>query len=177
MLKKLVSPIGSIILVVGIALVTLYFRMPETIVIDTNNAPTQGLFATSMPDENGKQQALKQWQGKIIVLNFWATWCPPCREEMPELSELHTQYQDKNVTVIGIAVDEVALIKEFSEETSISYPILADEENGMTLSASLGNNKGALPYTLIIKPDGTIAKTYLGRVSKSQLEKTLNTLM
>jgi len=96
---------------------------------------------------------------------------------MPELSELHTEYQDKNVVVLGVAIDEVALIKEFTEETKVSYPLLSAEDDGMSLAASLGNDKGALPYTLIIKPDGSIANTYFGRITKPLLEKTLKTLL
>ena len=176
MLNKLVSPIGALILIVSIGLATSYFAN-QPVVEQVNNSPTQVLFAATFPDENGKPQSLKQWQGKIIVLNFWATWCPPCREEMPELSALHSEYQDKNVVVIGISLDEIALIKEFTETTDISYPLLAAEDTGMELAAALGNNKGALPYTLIIKPDGSIAKTYFGRVSKALLEKTLKPLL
>lgn len=141
----------------------------------SNNA--QALFNASFPDENGNLQALKQWQGKVIVLNFWATWCPPCREEMPELSELYTEYKDKNVLVLGLAIDEIGLIKEFSKETKISYPLLAAENGGMELATAFGNNKDVLPYTVIIKADGTIAKTYLGRISKPLLEETLKQIL
>lgn len=140
-------------------------------------SPTAELFATTLPDENGTPQALNQWQGKTIVLNFWATWCPPCREEMPELSALNTEYQDKNVIVIGIALDDVKLIKTFTEEHQISYPLLAAEDTGANLAFQLGNNKSALPYTVIIKPDGTIAQTYFGRISKALLEQALLQLL
>jgi thiol-disulfide isomerase/thioredoxin len=172
MLNKLVSPIGAAILFICIAATTAYFMFEKT---DGKNvsASTAELFATTLPDENGTPQALSQWQGKIIVLNFWATWCPPCREEMPELSELNTEYQDKNVIVIGIALDEIGLIKEFDDENNISYPLLAAEDTGGNLAFNLGNDKSALPYTVIIKPDGTIANTYFGRISKKLLEETL----
>jgi thiol-disulfide isomerase/thioredoxin len=177
MLKKLVSPIGSLILILAIGLSTAFFMSEKTIEKNVNNSPTTELFATTLPDENGKPQALNQWKGKIIVLNFWATWCPPCREEMPELSALNTEYQDKNVIVIGIALDEIALIKEFDEENNISYPLLAAEDTGGNLAFNLGNDKSALPYTVIIKPDGSIAKTYFGRISKVLLEETLVKLL
>lgn len=177
MLNKLVSPIGAILLILCIGSATSYFMAEKTIVQTVNKASTTELFATTLPDENGKPQALSQWKGKIIVLNFWATWCPPCREEMPELSALNTEYQDKNVIVIGIALDEIGLIKEFNAENNMSYPLLAAEETGGQLGFNLGNDKSALPYTVIIKPDGTIANTYFGRITKPLLEETLIKLL
>jgi peroxiredoxin len=171
MLNKLISPFSAVVLFIIIA-ATGYFIAEK---MDKKNIslPTAELFATTLPDENGIPQALSQWQGKTIVLNFWATWCPPCREEMPELSALNTEYQDKNVIVIGIALDDVALMKAFTEENQISYPLLSAEETGANLAFNLGNNKSALPYTVIIKPDGTIAKFYFGRISKTLLEVAL----
>lgn len=175
MLNKLISPLSTAVLFVIIA-VTGYFISEK---MDKKEAmsPTAELFATTLPDENGTPQALNQWQGKTIVLNFWATWCPPCREETPELSALNTEYQDKNVIVIGIALDDVKLIKTFTEEHQISYPLLAAEDTGANLAFQLGNNKSALPYTVIIKPDGTIAQTYFGRISKALLEQALLQLL
>lgn len=171
MLNKILSPFGAVVLFVIIA-ASGYFVSEKMDKKDVSIS-TAELFATTLPDENGVPQALSQWQGKMIVLNFWATWCPPCREEMPELSELNTEYQDKNVIVIGIALDEIELIKEFNAENKMSYPLLAAEDTGGNLAANLGNNKSALPYTVIIKPDGTVANTYFGRISKPLLEEAL----
>jgi peroxiredoxin len=173
MFKKLAFPITAIVIFIAVAATTFYLLTGKTSEDNVNNASTAELFATTLPDENGQQQAISQWKGKVIVLNFWATWCPPCREEMPELSALNTEWHDKNVIVLGIALDEIGLIKEFDEENNISYPLLADEENGANLAFNLGNDKSALPYTVIIKPDGSIANTYFGRISKTLLEETL----
>lgn len=144
---------------------------------DGQNAPsgitTTALFAATMPDHLGQPQALKQWQGKILIVNFWATWCPPCRDEMPELSQLHDAYKDRNVVVIGISTDDVAKIREFSKTAPVSYPLLAGDFEAMNLSEQLGNTKGALPYTVIVRADGTIANTYFGRVNRALLEQTL----
>ena len=140
-------------------------------------ASTQALFAATFPNENGKPQSLKQYAGKIVVLNFWATWCEPCREEMPELSALHDAYKNKNVVVLGVAVDEVAAIGEFSKETKVSYPLFAADMQGMEIASHLGNDKSVLPYTVIIKADGSVAKTYFGRVTKPLLEETLAKLI
>jgi peroxiredoxin len=173
MFKKLAFPITAIVIFIAVAATTFYLLTGKTSEANVNNASTAELFATTLPDENGKQQAISQWKGKVIVLNFWATWCPPCREEMPELSTLNTEWKDKNVVVLGIALDEISLIKEFNDENKISYPLLAAEDNGANLAFSLGNDKSALPYTVIIKPDGSIANTYFGRISKTLLEETL----
>ncbi|MBC7786685.1 MAG: TlpA family protein disulfide reductase [Methylophilaceae bacterium] len=143
---------------------------------------TQALFAAHLPSPEGKNQALNQWQGKIIVLNFWATWCPPCREEMPELSALNIEYQNRNVVVIGIAIDEMDAVKAFVTDTKldaikVSYPLLVAEVEGMGLASGLGNAKGVLPFTLIIKPDGAVAKSYFGRVTKPLLEEAITKLL
>jgi thiol-disulfide isomerase/thioredoxin len=141
------------------------------------NQATAPLFAASFPDEKGQVQDLKQYAGKTVVLNFWATWCEPCREEMPELSQLHSTYQGKNLVVLGVAVDDVAAISEFSKQTKVSYPLFAADMQGMELAAGLGNDKSVLPYTVIIKGDGSVAKTYFGRVTKPLLEETLLNLL
>lgn len=176
MLKKSLKYAGFALLIICAGLVSRYVISHHILAKDHNNASTQALFTATFNDQQELPQALKQWQGKIVVLNFWATWCPPCREEMPELSALNTQYRDKNLIVLGLAIDDLAAVKEFSLETKVSYPLLVAEEGGMELAANLGNNKGVLPFTLIIKPDGTIAKTFFGRISKPLLEETLHTL-
>ena len=140
---------------------------------DKGKTASQALFSATMPDEKGHPQALKQYAGKIVVLNFWATWCEPCREEMPELSQLNDAYKNKNVIVLGVAIDDVGAIREFSKETRVSYPLFAADMEGMRYATNLGNDKDVLPYTVIIKADGTVAKTYFGRVTKPLLEETL----
>ena len=137
------------------------------------NQATAPLFAATLPNEKGQPQQLKQYAGKTVVLNFWATWCEPCREEMPELSSLHEEYKNKNLVVLGVAIDDVAAISDFVKETKVSYPLFAAEVHGMELAAGLGNDKSALPYTVIIKADGSVAKTYFGRITKPLLEEEL----
>ncbi len=141
------------------------------------NIDTSSLFDISMMDAQSKQQKLSQYQGKIIVLNFWATWCPPCREEMPELSQLYLDYQNKNVVVLGVAIDELNLVQDYLKASPVSYPILIEESERMDLSSHLGNTQGVLPYTVIIDANGKIAKTYYGRITKSLLSKAINPLI
>ncbi|HYN53372.1 MAG TPA: TlpA disulfide reductase family protein [Methylotenera sp.] len=182
MLKKLLTGLGylAVMLTLGFA-IYYYFLSPNKLNTDAKDEnkslSTQAFFTVNLPNENGVSQALSQYKGKIIVLNFWATWCPPCREEMPELSQLHQEYVNKNVVVLGVAIDEIGLVKEFAKATPVSYPLFAAEDEGMALGNALGNNKGVLPYTIIIDTKGNVVKTYFGRVSKPLLEPTLNNLL
>jgi peroxiredoxin len=95
---------------------------------------------------------------------------------MPELSELNIEYKNRNVVVLGIAVDELGLVKEFSNSTPVSYQLLVAENDGMALGENLGNNKGVLPYTVIINQEGKVVNTFFGRINKSLLLTTLSTL-
>lgn len=176
MLKKSIKFFSIALLIILAGLLTRYLIATRLLVKDDNQASTQALFASQLQDSKGVSQALEQWRGKIIVLNFWATWCPPCREEMPELSALNNQYQDKNLIVLGLAIDNLEAVKAYVQEAPVSYHLLIAEDSGMDLASGLGNNKGVLPFTLIIKPDGTIAKTFFGRISAPLLTKTLQTL-
>lgn len=182
MLKKILFGIGYLVVMLGLGFAIYYYFLNPNSTLNKPDSQystlsTQTLFAANLPNENGIAQALNQYKGKIIVLNFWATWCPPCREEMPELSQLHTENQTKNVVVLGIAIDEIGLVKEFTHDTPVSYPLFAAEDEGMTLNYDLGNDKGVLPYTVIIDANGKVVKTYFGRISKALLETTLRPLL
>ena len=177
MLTKTHKIIIAIIVLLVAGISYQYLFTGKTSNTAANNASTQPFFAATFPDENSKPQALQQYAGKIVVLNFWATWCEPCREEMPELSELQNTYKDKNVVVLGVAADEIAAIKEFTNQTKVSYPLFAADMQGMDIASQLGNDKSVLPYTVIIAADGSVAKSYFGRVTKALLSETLNKLI
>jgi len=182
MLKKILSNVASLVIVLSLGFAIYYFVLnPNTPLKNLNTdysaLSTQVLFASQLSNVNGVSQNLSQYKGKIIILNFWATWCPPCLEEMPELSALNTEYKNKNVQVLGVAVDELSLVKEFSKESPVSYPLFAAENEGMELGGGLGNDKGILPYTVIINANGTVVDTYFGRINKSLLESALQPLL
>jgi thiol-disulfide isomerase/thioredoxin len=178
MLKKILSVIAYLAATMALGFAIYHFVLsPNSRSSQSAALATQALFAANLPNENGVSQALSQYKGKIIVLNFWATWCSPCREEMPELSQLYEEYKSKNVVVLGVAVDELALVKEFSQATPVSYPLFAAENDGMNLTANLGNDKGILPYTVIIKPDGSVVRTFFGRINKALILASLKPLL
>ncbi len=172
MLSKLKNPIVYLALIITLGFAVRYFMLNAQ-ADDKGKVATKALFAATFPDEKGRPQALKQYVGKIVVLNFWATWCEPCREEMPELSLLNDAYKNKNVIVLGVAIDDVGAVGNFVKETKVSYPLVAADMEGMQYATNLGNDKDVLPYTVLINADGTVAKTYFGRVTQPLLEETL----
>lgn len=107
-------------------------------------------------DINANLRDLKEWDGQVIVLNFWGTWCPPCLKEIPDLNAFHKDYKDKNVALIGIAHDTAAKVAEFKEKMEMEYTQLYDPLLAVELSKAYGNELGALPYTVIIDKNGVI---------------------
>lgn len=137
-----------------------------------SEADVAPLWATALPDHTGKTYPLAQFKGKPLILNFWATWCEPCREEMPEISALASAHPE--IVVLGLAIDEAAAVHEFIESTPVSYPLLIAENEGMPLAETLGNHKGVLPYTVVISAQGEVTQIFFGRVNREMLRKALS---
>ncbi|KAB8057919.1 redoxin family protein [Janthinobacterium sp. FT14W] len=150
---------------------------PQTTAIAPGaTGPVNELYALSLPDAAGATQALSQWKGKNLLVNFWAPWCPPCVEEMPELSEVQGHYGVKNLQVIGIGIDSASNIATFASKVKIAYPVYVSGMSGTDLSRHFGNATGGLPFTVLIGADGEVKKTYLGRLKFDQLRADLDKL-
>lgn len=140
-------------------------------------ADTAKIFAASFPDLEGQPQPLKQWQGKILVLNFWAPWCPPCRAEIPDFIALQDEYRERGVVFVGLALDQKDKVQAFSDEMGINYPILLGENDAAELGKLAGNRLGGLPFTAIFNKNGDIVSTVSGELKREQLEATLKGLI
>lgn len=141
------------------------------------NSGAETIFAASLPDLQGKHQTISQWRGNVMVINFWATWCEPCRDEIPEFIELQEKFSDKGLVFIGIAVDQQERAAAFSKEIGINYPVLVGDLKAMELAGAAGNRQGALPFTIVIDRSGNITGTKLGRLSQSKLESMIKPLL
>jgi len=146
-------------------------------IVDAANNGAETILMASLPDLQGTSQPISQWQGKVMVINFWATWCGPCREEIPEFIELQKRFSGQGVVFIGIAVDQKEKVAAFSKEIGINYPVLVGGMNAMALAGAAGNPQGALPFTVVIDRGGKITGTKLGRLSQSKLESMLKPLL
>lgn len=152
--------------------------------LTTTMAPTGGpahtastnLYAQTLNDLSGKPQSLAQWKGKALLVNFWATWCGPCVQEMPELSALANEENGKRFNVIGLGIDSPTAMSEFAAKHNIKYPLYVGGMGGTELSRDFGNTNGGLPFTVLIGADGQVRKTYLGKLKFDELRADLATL-
>ncbi len=134
------------------------------------------LRSASFPDLAGKTRQLAEWRGKVLVCNFWATWCAPCREEIPLLIAAREKYASSRVEIVGIALDNAAKVREFSLTYKISYPILLAEADGLDLMRQMGNSSGGLPYTVVADREGALVHRKLGALKEGDLDGILGPL-
>jgi thiol-disulfide isomerase/thioredoxin len=137
----------------------------------------QAIFAASFDDLSGRQQPLSRWRGKSLVINFWATWCEPCRTEIPRFVKLQSRYGAQGLQFIGIAIDGRDKVSDFARKTGINYPVLIGQADGVDLSRKAGNHLGGLPYTVLIDRHGRVVGTHLGEVKFDHLEKTITEML
>ena len=131
----------------------------------------------SLPDTNGKMQTFNQWEKKVRVLNFWATWCPPCLRETPMFVELQEKYQSQGLQFIGVAIDSLDPVKDFMDTYGINYPILIGAENAIAIGEKFGNKIGSLPYSVIIDRNGEIVYAKTGELKRDKIEPLLKSLL
>lgn len=131
--------------------------------------PTPGFWSLAFDAPDGSRIALADWQGRPLILNFWATWCPPCVREMPLLARAHAGLRSRGITLAGIAVDGAAPVREFLARQPVPYPIALAGFDGTALAARLGNRRGGLPFTVAIGRDGQVALRKLGELHEDDL--------
>ncbi len=131
----------------------------------------------TLGDRAGKPTSITRWAGKSLVLNFWATWCAPCREEIPLLSALHHEWGDKGVEVIGIAVDDRDQVGAFADQYKIRYPLLIGEQDALDLIAALGVQNPGFPFTVFTDRRGDIVTLFLGALHRPEATLILSTVV
>jgi thiol-disulfide isomerase/thioredoxin len=143
------------------------------------NSPrdAEALRSARLADLTGKPRTLDEWRGRILVVNFWATWCPPCREEIPALVRARDKLLPSGVEFVGIAIDQVAKVKEFALTVHISYPLLMADASGLDLIRKLGNPSGGLPFTVVLDRKGSIAHRNLGAITQQKIEDQLGPML
>jgi len=147
-------------------------RMPQSTALVGSPRP-----ALELPDAAGTPTAISRWDGRLVLLNFWASWCGPCIEEMPVLDRAQQRHAAAGLQVVGIASDAAAATRAFLAEHPVAYPILVDDPdaatNGRDSAAIYGNERNVLPYSVLIGRDGRILAQHYGNFSEASLEAWL----
>jgi len=139
-----------------------------------NSAPAaKSGLEIAFPDLAGKPHKLTEWKGKVVIVNFWATWCPPCLEEMPEFVKLQNEFGPKGLQFIGILTDDEAeSAREFLKTKPLNYPVLDGTIGGRQWTEKLGDKAGVLPISVVFDPSGNRVHTELGIFTRGEvLEK------
>ncbi len=131
----------------------------------------------SLMDVSGQSRNVSEWQGKVLVINFWATWCPPCLEEIPHFINLQDKYGDQGLQFLGIALEDVDDVVNFANKLGINYPLLVGEQEVIRLAGKFGNRIGGLPYTVILDRSGNINFIKQGPLSASEAEQVITSLL
>ncbi len=142
-----------------------------------SKAAVERVYAARLADLKGAMQPLEQWRGQVLVVNFWATWCAPCREEIPGFVRLQERYGSRGLMFVGIALDQPDKVAEFAHEFRINYPLLVGGLETLELLRQAGNRAGVLPYTLIIDRGGNLVSREPGGLKEARLEGILRPLL
>lgn len=129
------------------------------------------------PDLEGHPHAVSEWRGKVVVVNFWATWCPPCREEIPEFVRMQTEFGAAGLQFIGIALDEPAAVQGFLREVPLNYPVLIGDDRAARWAERLGNRWGALPFSVVFDRHGTPVRIKAGIFRREPLLDVVEPLL
>ncbi len=167
--------LGAVMVLAGIFSYKYYVNQNQTAPPSTSGITAKTIIGQrrpdfSMVDTEDQRRSMSEWDGKVVLVNFWATWCPPCRREIPAFIKLQEDYRDKGLAIVGIALDTQQAAVDFVDPMGINYPILVGETEGIELTQDYGNELGVLPYSVIVDKKGIIQKTFRHEVSYEEAE-------
>lgn len=135
------------------------------------------ILGSALQTLDGQAQTLDVWRGRVLAINYWATWCAPCREEIPLFVSLQREYAGKGLQFIGIAIDQPDKVRDFAREFKINYPLLIGGLDAVELSRQAGNKAGVLPYTLLLDRSGKVAASLVGTLTEAKMREYLAPLL
>lgn len=134
--------------------------------------------AFTLPDLEGTPRQIEEWDGRVVLVNFWATWCPPCRKEIPLFMEMQSAHGKAGLTIVGVALDDPHAAAEFARDQGINFPVLVGgEARAGEVARAYGNPHGSLPYSVLLDREGKVRYIHVGRLHRKTLERELAPLL
>lgn len=180
---SLIALIALCAVALGMAFRAWWLPAPPSIHAPSSSPPpglagaADALWRTTLPDPDGAMQAVSQWKGRVLVINFWGTWCPPCIEEIPHFIRLQERYREQGVVFVGIAIDRVEPVQRFIRQFGVNYPVLIGDLGTFALARAAGNRIDALPYTVVLDRGGAVVSTRSGIYREADLDAVLRGLI
>ena len=131
----------------------------------------------SLPDLQGTARHIREWDGQVVLLNFWATWCPPCLQEIPDFIELRNELGNRGFEIVGVAVDQPDKVSEFIDRLGMDYPVLVSEAKAMDIMRAYGSQRLTLPFSVLFDRSGRIIRVWPAPVSKFTLLEAVTPLL
>ena len=135
------------------------------------------VLAASLMGIDDRLQPFEQWRGKVLIVNFWATWCAPCREEIPEFIKFQERFRANGVQFVGVAIDQKERVAPYAKDMGINYPLVVGGMETMEFSRQLGNRATVLPFTLVLDRRGTVVASKIGILKPDSLETIIQPLL
>lgn len=169
--------VGVFLLVAALAGTAGYYFNQASLSSQAIESAAKKLMLAPLTDLNGRMQTLSISRAKVLLVNFWATWCTPCREEIPALMKIQDKYSANGVQIAGIALDDVAKVSDYASEININYDFLIGNADTLLISKDLGNQAGVLPFTVILDRAGKVVYTHAGALTEAALDAVLAPLL
>lgn len=145
--------------------------------MNADDLPREAIVEPPLRDLDGNLHRLAEWRGQVVVLNFWATWCPPCREEMPAFVRIQKEMEHRGLRFVGVAIDDPKEVRAFLKENPVNYSILIGDEKAPDWADQLGNKLSALPFSVVLDREGHIAYVHTGLFKREQVLKAVQPLL